>query len=263
MTSYVRVFKHSLFSAFRADSSKLKKLASAPTSERACGELASKGAGSDHVSKGAAASSASGSGDGGGRSEVEEGVGSVGHRPGGGRGLLGDALAAGHYFSEVFYIVTLYRKYTRKLTFENGWQSWIVQVSCSRSSHPCCNTLRGPSLSKLTLLRESAGRAEAVAGTFKAQEVANTLKAYVTMGREPGAVVFRELEGWAEALAGSFNAQEVVNAGRRQGFCVGVSTAPWSAHVEKQQVRRDCTLASASKCGCQLQEQKVQIFVLS
>ena len=149
MTSYVRVFKHSLFSAFRADSSKLKKLASAPTSERACGELASKGAGSDHVSKGAAASSASGSGDGGGRSEVEEGVGSVGHRPGGGRGLLGDALAAGHYFSEVFYIVTLYRKYTRKLTFENGWQSWIVQVSCSRSSHPCCNTLRGPSFIKI------------------------------------------------------------------------------------------------------------------
>ena len=30
------------------------------------------------------------------------------------------------------------------------------------------------------------GRAEALAGTFKAQQVANTLWAYATMGREPG-----------------------------------------------------------------------------
>jgi hypothetical protein len=30
------------------------------------------------------------------------------------------------------------------------------------------------------------GRVEAVAGTFNAQEVANTLWAYATMGREPG-----------------------------------------------------------------------------
>ena len=127
MTSYVRVFTHSLFSAFRAYSSKLRKLAPAPTSERAGGELASKGAGSDRESIGAAVSSASGGGNGGGRSEVEEGVGRVGQRPGSGRGLLGDALAAGHYFSKVLYIVTLYRKYTRTLTFENVWQSWICK----------------------------------------------------------------------------------------------------------------------------------------
>jgi hypothetical protein len=125
------VYSHTRSFPLFVHSSKLKKLAPAPTSERAGGELASKGAGSDRVSKGAAASSASGSGDGGGRSEVEEGVGRVGQRPGGGRGLLGDALAAGTYFSEVLYLVTLYRKHTRKLTFENGWQSWIVQVSCS------------------------------------------------------------------------------------------------------------------------------------
>ena len=38
-------------------------------------------------------------------------------------------------------------------------------------------------------------RAETRAGTFNAQNVANTLWAYATMGREPGAGVMRELEG--------------------------------------------------------------------
>jgi hypothetical protein len=44
------------------------------------------------------------------------------------------------------------------------------------------------------------GRAEALAGTFKAQEVANTLWAYATMRQEPGAGVMRGLEWRAEAL---------------------------------------------------------------
>ena len=48
-------------------------------------------------------------------------------------------------------------------------------------------------------------------GIFNAQAVANTLWAYATMGREPGAGVIRELEGRAEALAGTFKAQEVAN----------------------------------------------------
>ena len=48
------------------------------------------------------------------------------------------------------------------------------------------------------LMRELEGRAEAVAGTFIAQNVANTLWAYATMGREPGAGVMRELEGRAD-----------------------------------------------------------------
>jgi hypothetical protein len=60
-------------------------------------------------------------------------------------------------------------------------------------------------------MRVLEGRAEAVAGTFKAQEVANTLWAYATMGWEPGAGVMRVLEGRAEALAGTFNAQNVAN----------------------------------------------------
>ena len=55
------------------------------------------------------------------------------------------------------------------------------------------------------------GRAEALAGTFNAQEVASTLWAYATMGREPGAGVMRGLEGRAEALAGTFKAQDVAN----------------------------------------------------
>ena len=54
-------------------------------------------------------------------------------------------------------------------------------------------------------------RAEALAGTFIAQDVANTLWAYATMGRGPGAGVMRGLEGRAEALAGTFNAQDVAN----------------------------------------------------
>jgi hypothetical protein len=60
-------------------------------------------------------------------------------------------------------------------------------------------------------MRVLEGRAEALAGTFKAQNVANTLWAYATMGREPGAGLMRGLEGRAEALAGTFNAQNVAN----------------------------------------------------
>ncbi len=52
---------------------------------------------------------------------------------------------------------------------------------------------------------------EALAGTFKAQGVANTLWACATMGREPGAGLMSELEGRVEALAGTFNAQAVAN----------------------------------------------------
>jgi hypothetical protein len=55
------------------------------------------------------------------------------------------------------------------------------------------------------------GRAEAEAGTFNAQAVANTLWAYATMGREPGAAVMSELEGRAEAVEGTFNTQVVAN----------------------------------------------------
>jgi hypothetical protein len=58
-------------------------------------------------------------------------------------------------------------------------------------------------------MRELEGRAEAVAGTIKAQDVANMLWAYATIGREPGAGLMRELEGRAEALAGTFKAHDV------------------------------------------------------
>ena len=61
------------------------------------------------------------------------------------------------------------------------------------------------------MMKELEGRAESLAGTFKAQGVANTLWAYATMGREPGAGVMRGLEGRAESLAGTFNAQHVAN----------------------------------------------------
>jgi len=62
-----------------------------------------------------------------------------------------------------------------------------------------------------TLFPKLEGRAEALAGTFNAQDVANTLWAYAAMGREPGAGLMRVLEGRAEALAGTFNSQNVTN----------------------------------------------------
>ena len=61
------------------------------------------------------------------------------------------------------------------------------------------------------MMRELEGRAEAVAGSFQAQEVANTLWAYATIGRAPGTGVMRELEGRAKARAGTFNTQDVAN----------------------------------------------------
>jgi hypothetical protein len=66
------------------------------------------------------------------------------------------------------------------------------------------------------------GRAEALAGTFNAQDVANTLWAYATMGREPGAGLMRELEGRAEALVG-LNTAELCQLHQ---FFVGCSVEP-------------------------------------
>jgi hypothetical protein len=50
-------------------------------------------------------------------------------------------------------------------------------------------------------MRKLEGRSEALAGTFNAKEVANTLWAYAKMGREPGAGLIRGLEGRTEVLA--------------------------------------------------------------
>jgi hypothetical protein len=69
------------------------------------------------------------------------------------------------------------------------------------------------------LMRELEGRAEAVAGTFNAQDVATTLWAYATMGWEPGAGMIRELEGRAEAVAGTFKAQEAGSLPAEAGSC--------------------------------------------
>ena len=46
---------------------------------------------------------------------------------------------------------------------------------------------------------------------FNTQNMANTLWAYATLGREPGAGMMSALEGQAEALTGTFKAQEVAN----------------------------------------------------
>ena len=59
--------------------------------------------------------------------------------------------------------------------------------------------------------KHAMGVCEGQAGTFKAQEVANTLWAYATMGRVPEEGLMGKLEGRAEALAGTFKAQDVAN----------------------------------------------------
>jgi hypothetical protein len=64
---------------------------------------------------------------------------------------------------------------------------------------------------RVGMMRELEGHAEALARTFKEQNVANTLWAYATMGRVPGARMMRELEGRAEATAGTFIAQAIAN----------------------------------------------------
>ena len=58
-----------------------------------------------------------------------------------------------------------------------------------------------------SLVPQLEGRAEALAGTFNAQNVANTLWAYAKMGRKPGTGLLKALEG----RAGTFNAQNVAN----------------------------------------------------
>jgi hypothetical protein len=61
-------------------------------------------------------------------------------------------------------------------------------------------------------MRVLEGRAEAMAGTFNSQNVANALWAYAKMGWKPGAGRMRVLEGRAEAVAGTFDAQNVAHA---------------------------------------------------
>jgi hypothetical protein len=79
------------------------------------------------------------------------------------------------------------------------------------SPTPCISWLK-VATAPGTLIPELEGRAEAVAGTFNAQGVANTLWAYTTMGREPGAGLMRALERRAEALAGTGETLAVTSA---------------------------------------------------
>ena len=51
--------------------------------------------------------------------------------------------------------------------------------------------------SYLAVVPKLEGRAEALAGTFNEQEVANTLWAYAKMGREPGVGMRKAMEGAA------------------------------------------------------------------
>ena len=74
------------------------------------------------------------------------------------------------------------------------------------------------------------GRAEAVAGTMNAQNVSNTLWAYATMGREPRAGMMRVLEGRAEAVAGTKNAQAVANT---QLPAQQAQESPWTHEYSK------------------------------
>jgi hypothetical protein len=54
-----------------------------------------------------------------------------------------------------------------------------------------------------------AGRAEAISGEFRAQDVANALWAFASMGRKPGERMMGQLERRAEAISGELNSQDV------------------------------------------------------
>ena len=64
-----------------------------------------------------------------------------------------------------------------------------------------------------TLLLALEGRAEAISGEFKPQDVANTLWAYATMGRKPGGRMMGILELRAQATAGKsfFTVDELIS----------------------------------------------------
>jgi hypothetical protein len=68
------------------------------------------------------------------------------------------------------------------------------------------------------VLEALEGRAEAVAGTFEAQGVANALWAYARMGQEPGAGLMRKLEGRAEWRARSRRREWQTRCGRMRGW---------------------------------------------
>ena len=60
-----------------------------------------------------------------------------------------------------------------------------------------------------SLLPVLQGRAEALADTFNAQRVANTLWAYATLGRMPGEGLMRGREAVGEVVADTFKAHDV------------------------------------------------------
>ena len=64
---------------------------------------------------------------------------------------------------------------------------------------------------KTCLWSDLERRAEAVAGKFNSQNVANMLWAFATMGTKPGERMMGQLERRAEAISGEFNWQAVVN----------------------------------------------------
>jgi len=109
-----------------------------------------------------------------------------------------------------------------------------------------------------SLVPQLEGRTETLAGTFNAQEVANTLWAYATMGREPGAGVMRGLEGRAEALAGTFNAQNVANslwaACVFSLLCASDAEFPWVDTVMQRLVSLDKSACFNSAELCQLHQ---------
>jgi hypothetical protein len=80
------------------------------------------------------------------------------------------------------------------------------------------NTLHAMAMAKArytptnTLVLEALElQAEAVAGTLQAQDVANTLWAYATMGREPGARLRCSLEERIQMVSTDLWSQDIIN----------------------------------------------------
>ena len=105
-------------------------------------------------------------------------------------------------------------------------------------------------------MRGREGRAEAVAGTFTAQAVANTLWAYARLGRAPGAGLRRQVEERILQLVEDFTFQDIVDT---QWAYDQLRIAPPAEVVAGLEARHSAILASlsafvAAEPGCGVPE---------
>jgi hypothetical protein len=96
------------------------------------------------------------------------------------------------------------------------------------------------------MMGQLEGRAEAIAGEFNSQGIANTMWAYATMGTKPRKRMMGQLDRRAEAIAEKFNSQDIANTmWAICFFCVQFNRSP-----------RFCCFLSASLPSMDFVDQK-------